>query len=151
VAATAPGTPSAPGGESQFGDTVARDLVNALIDLLNVQNDFLSVWVDHEVQRLQLDFELGIMELSTNGERIEHTHPLRAFVDDGMCLAPFELPAPCDEATADMPESPDENESNPLPSLDLLPEEAPSFEEVLPPPTRTQSQRLPLSRFSRNG
>jgi hypothetical protein len=34
-----------------------------------------------------------------------------------------------------------------LPSLDLLPEEAPTGEEVLPPPMRTQSQRLPLSRF----
>ena len=42
VAAAAPGTPLAPGGESQFGDTVARDLVQALIDLLNVQNDFLE-------------------------------------------------------------------------------------------------------------
>ena len=46
---------------------MARDLVNALIDLLNVQNDFLSVWVDHEVQRLNLDFDLGTMELDGNG------------------------------------------------------------------------------------
>lgn len=151
VAAAAPGTPLAPGGASQFGDTVARDLVNALIDLLNVQNDFLSVWVDHEVQRLQLDYDLGIMELNASGQRIEHTQPLRAFVDDGMCLAPCELPSPCHEAASDLPLTPDENESNPLPSLDLLPEEPPSFEEVLPPPNRTQSQRLPLSRYSRQG
>lgn len=152
VAAAAPGTPRAPGGESQFGDTVARDLVQALIDLLNVQNDFLSVWVDHEVQRLQLDFDLGVMELSPDGQRIEHTVPLRAFLDDGMCLAPFELPAPCDEATADMPEAPDESGSDMLPSLDVLPEEEPQSQEVLPPLSsettqRTQSQRLPLSRF----
>jgi len=147
VAAAAPGTPLAPGGQSQFGDTVARDLVQALIDLLNVQNDFLSVWVDHEVQRLQLDFDLGTMELSPDGQRIEHTQPLRTFLDDGMCLAPFELPAPCNEATADLPESPDESGSDMLPSLDLLPEETPTDEEVLPPPERTQSQRLPLSRF----
>jgi hypothetical protein len=147
VAAAAPGTPLAPGGQSQFGDTVARDLVQALIDLLNVQNDFLSVWVDNEVQRLQLDFDLGVMELSPDGQRIEHTQPLRAFLDDGMCLAPFELPAPCDEATANMPESPDESGSDTLPSLDMLPEAAPMGEEVLPPPMRTQSQRLPLSRF----
>ena len=40
-----------------------------------------------------------------------------------MCLAPFELPAPCNEATADMPESPDESGSDMLPSLELLPEE----------------------------
>jgi len=54
--------------------------------------------VDHEVQRLQLDFDLGVMELSPDGQRIEHTVPLRAFLDDGMCMAPFELPAPCNEA-----------------------------------------------------
>jgi hypothetical protein len=147
VAAAAPGTPLAPGGASQFGDTVARDLVQALIDLLNVQNDFLSVWVDHEVQRLQLDYDLGVMELSPDGQRIEHTQPLRAFLDDGMCLAPFELPAPCNEATADMPESPDESGDDMLPSLDLLPEAERTGDEVLPTPMRTQSQRLPMSRF----
>jgi len=148
VAAAAPGTPQTPGGQSQFGDTVARDLVQALIDLLNVQNDFLSVWVDHEVQRLQLDYDLGIMELSPDGQRIEHTQPLRAFLDDGMCLAPFELPAPCDEATANMPESPDESGGDGmLPALDLLPDPEPTGDEVLPPPMRTQSQRLPMSRF----
>jgi DNA-binding MarR family transcriptional regulator len=152
VAAAAPGTPLAPGGASQFGDTVARDLVNALIDLLNVQNDFLSVWVDNEVQRLQLDFDLGIMELDANGQRIEHAQPLRAFADNGMCLAPFELPAPCDEATADMPEEQDESGEDSLPSLELLPEEESGDtenvdEDVLPPPSRTQAQRLPLSRF----
>ena len=30
----------------------ARDLVQSLSDLLNVQNDFLSVWVNYEVQRM---------------------------------------------------------------------------------------------------
>jgi hypothetical protein len=151
VAATTPGTPTTPGGQSQFGDTVARDLVQALIDLLNVQNDFLSVWVDHEVQRLQLDFDLGIMELDANGQRIEHNQPLTAFLDDeGICRAPFELPAPCDEATADLPESPDETGSEALPSLELVPEEEPETGEVLPPPARTQSLRLPLSRYSRH-
>jgi hypothetical protein len=149
VAATTPGTPTTPGGQSQFGDTVARDLVQALIDLLNVQNDFLSVWVDHEVQRLQLDFDLGIMELDASGQRIEHTVPLRAFLeDDGVCLAPFELPSPCNEATAGIPESPDESEEEPLPSLELLPEAPSTGDEVLPPPARTQSLRLPLSRYN---
>jgi hypothetical protein len=105
--------------------------------------------VDHEVQRLQLDYDLGIMELSPDGQRIEHSQPLRAFLDDGMCLASSERPAPCDEATADLPESPDESGSDMLPSLDLLPEDAQTGEEVLPPPMRTQSQRLPLSRFGR--
>ena len=59
VQASAPGRRPTPGGQSQFGDTVARDLVNALIDLLNVQNDFLSVWVDHDVQELEPRFRVG--------------------------------------------------------------------------------------------
>ena len=126
---------SPPAGESQFGDTVARDLVQALIDLLNVQNDFLSVWVDHEVQRLQLDFDLGIMELDADGQRIEHTQPLRAFLDDGCAWRRSSCRPLCDEATADLPESPDESGSDMLPSLELLPEEPPTGEEVLPPPS----------------
>jgi hypothetical protein len=80
---------------------VARDLVNALIDLLNVQNDFLSVWVDQEVQRLQLDFQLGIMELDDNGLRIEHTLPLKSFLAELPNSAPYELPSPCEGVVAD--------------------------------------------------
>lgn len=97
VAAAAPGQPIEPGGASQFGDTVARDLVNALIDLLNVQNDFLSVWVDHEVQRLNLDFQLGIMELDPRGLRIEHDQPLATFLAGSPYAVPCELPDFCAE------------------------------------------------------
>jgi hypothetical protein len=95
VAPSAPGTPTQPGGGAQFGATVARDLVQALVDLLNVQNDFLSVWVDHEVQRLTLDFDLGVMALDENGIRIEHEQPLRTYLASGACNVPYELPAPC--------------------------------------------------------
>jgi hypothetical protein len=98
VQASLPGTPTEPGGASQFGDTVARDLVNALIDLLNVQNDFLSVWVDHEVQQLVLDFDLGIMELDGRGIRIPHDQPLRMYLTDLPNTVPFELPDACDGA-----------------------------------------------------
>lgn len=101
VAATAPGTPTQPGGQSQFGDTVARDLVNAQIDLLNVQNDFLSVWVDHYVQELQLDFDLGVMQLDPNGMRLSHEQPLRMYLENlPPCAAPFELPDACADAAA---------------------------------------------------
>lgn len=95
VASSTPGTPTEPGGGSQFGDTVARDLVNALIDLLNVQNDFLSVWVDHEVQRLNLDYDLGIMELDNRGIRIEHDQSLKTFLTEAPFPVPCELPNAC--------------------------------------------------------
>jgi outer membrane protein TolC len=93
---SAPGQPTQPGGGAVFGATVARDLVNALIDLLNVQNDFLSVWVDQEVQRIQLDHDLGIMELDADGLRIEHQQPLRTYLENLPPTVPYcELPNFC--------------------------------------------------------
>lgn len=65
---------------AQFSVTTARDLVQSLSDLLNVQNDFLSVWVNYEVQRMALDFDLGIMELDPTGNRVEHNVPLAAYI-----------------------------------------------------------------------
>jgi hypothetical protein len=118
VAASTPGTPTQPGGQSQFGDTVARDLVNALIDLLNVQNDFLSVWVDHDVQRLNLDYDLGIMELDHRGVRIEHKEPLRSFLN----WAPSPPPCECPDACA------------PVYHGEGRQPEANPTEEILPPP-----------------
>jgi hypothetical protein len=63
--------PPRPGEQSQLGVTAARDLVDSLTNLLNVQNDFLSVWVNYEVQRLGLDFDLGTMMLDDRGMWID--------------------------------------------------------------------------------
>jgi hypothetical protein len=49
------------------GPTAARDAVSALSDLLSAQNDFLSVWVTYEVLRRALDFNLGTMQLDSDG------------------------------------------------------------------------------------
>ena len=59
--------PPRPGETSQFGNTTARDLVDSLSQLLNVQNQFLSVWVNIEVLRRNLDFDLGTMQLDSRG------------------------------------------------------------------------------------
>jgi len=74
--------PPKPGETSEFGNTTARDLVQSLSDLLNVQNDFLSVWVNYEVQRLNLEFNLGVMELTPQGLRIENDMPLETYLVD---------------------------------------------------------------------
>jgi hypothetical protein len=158
-----PGQPTQPGGGAQFGATVARDLVNALIDLLNVQNDFLSVWVDHEVQHLNLDFELGIMELDGRGIRIPHDQPLRTYLTEAPCRVPCELPDACSDVPAQpaseaavkrfelLPEpQPTGSSANaekmvPRPSPPPRLETAPSIErpadspgpELLPPPAKT--------------
>jgi len=74
--------PPKPGETSQFGNTTARDLVQSLSDLLNVQNDFLSVWVNYEVQRLNLEVDLGVMELHPSGVRAENSIPLETYLID---------------------------------------------------------------------
>ena len=63
--------PPRPGAAPELGSTTARDLVSALSDLLSVQNDFLSVWVNYHVQRMQLDLDLGTMELDSIGMWID--------------------------------------------------------------------------------
>jgi hypothetical protein len=47
--------------------TAARDVVQALSDLLNAQNNFMSIWLNYEVQRISLDFNLGTMQLDEEG------------------------------------------------------------------------------------
>lgn len=47
--------------------TAARDVVQALTDLLQAQNNFMLIFISYEVQRLQLDFALGTMQLDTEG------------------------------------------------------------------------------------
>ena len=59
--------PVRPNQPSRTSPTAARDLVSALTDLLDAQNDLLNVWVSYEVLRVLLDFEMGTMELNPNG------------------------------------------------------------------------------------
>ncbi len=47
--------------------TVARDLVDALLNLQQSQATFISVWGDYEIQRRFLDFDLGTMSLDERG------------------------------------------------------------------------------------
>ena len=49
------------------GPTAARDTISALSDLLNSQNTLLNIFVNYEVVRRGLDFDLGTMELTPEG------------------------------------------------------------------------------------
>ncbi|MCH2116294.1 MAG: hypothetical protein MK161_01220 [Pirellulales bacterium] len=73
--------PPKPGAEAELGATTARDLVQSLSDLLNVQNDFLSVWVNYRVQRLNLEYDLGVMQINPEGIYVKQDFPLRTFLD----------------------------------------------------------------------
>ena len=71
--------PPKPGAGGQLvtapiSPTAARDLVSALGDLLDAQNDFLNAWVSYEVLRMVLDFELGTMRLDGDGLWIDPLH-----------------------------------------------------------------------------
>lgn len=76
--------PPQPGRNAQFGATTARDLVNALNDLLDARNAFLQVWVGYEALRMRLDFELGTMSLDGDG----------LWVDPGPIASKNLVPAP---------------------------------------------------------
>lgn len=49
------------------GATAARDSVSALSDLLDAQNNFMSVWVNYEALRRSLDLDLGTLQLDSEG------------------------------------------------------------------------------------
>lgn len=63
--------PPQPGETSTLTNTTARDLVDALRNLTQAQNDFVSVWVNYEVQRLGLDYDLGTMQLDACGQWLD--------------------------------------------------------------------------------
>jgi hypothetical protein len=119
----------------ESGVTAARDVVSALADLQNAQNDFMSVWVNYEVQRLNLDLDLGTMRLDPQG----------TWFDPGPIGPEHGYPAPDWETEA--PElflQPD----GPLQMLE--PTEAEPYEEVPPgtpdPSSDTTLRLTPLGR-----
>ncbi|MEM1224246.1 MAG: TolC family protein [Planctomycetota bacterium] len=97
--------PVEPGKVSRTSPTAARDLVSALSDLLDAQNDFLSVWVSYETLRLLLDFEMGTMQLDPTGIWIdpgaigENDNELQVVPPESMELIP-----PSADAEAVLPE-----------------------------------------------
>lgn len=63
-----PPEPVAPGEPvTQLGPTAAFDLLTALSDLRNTQNNFMSVWINHYAARMALMRDLGIMRLDQRG------------------------------------------------------------------------------------
>jgi len=61
------GEPPQPGRNAQFGATTARDLVNALNDLLDASNSFVEVWIGYEAMRMRYAYDMGTMQLSEEG------------------------------------------------------------------------------------
>lgn len=53
---------------SSFGNTIAQDLNRAIDGLNSAQNSFLRTWVQYEVLRRNLDFDMGTMMLDEMGQ-----------------------------------------------------------------------------------
>jgi hypothetical protein len=67
-----PVPPNAPGGAPQaLGPTAAQNLLFALSDLRNTQNNLMSVWLNYLAERMRLYRELGIMRLDDRGTWID--------------------------------------------------------------------------------
>jgi outer membrane protein TolC len=78
-----PGEPAA-----QLGPTAAQNLLTALSDLRNSQNNFMSVWLNYYARRMTLMRDLGVMEIDETGRWVDR--PL----GEALAQAPEEPPLP---------------------------------------------------------
>ena len=63
-----PARPTVPGQPpTQFGPTLSQNLLLAMSDLRNIQDNFMSVWVNHEAARITLLFQLGLLDAKPDG------------------------------------------------------------------------------------
>ncbi|HVJ86795.1 MAG TPA: TolC family protein [Caulifigura sp.] len=79
-----------PGEFEPISPTAALDAINSLSALLQNQNDVMNVWVNQEVRRMLLDFDLGTMQLDERG----------MWIDPGE-LSPNKLPMPAVDTVDD--------------------------------------------------
>ena len=136
------------------GTTGTQDLLDALASLLDGQNSFLGAWVDYEVLRMNLDLDLGTMELDDRGMWIDPG----SITDDTIGDQGREvIPAPPRALLPGMELSPPEPESvqMPLPETPVLPIEVPvpeeeaqhaAYVERAPDPPEVASISLPTAR-----
>jgi hypothetical protein len=77
-----------------LGPTAAQNLLTALSDLRNTQNNFMSVWLNYYATRMVLVRELGLMELDEHGVWRETPldEAIQAAEQEGDCELPPELP-----------------------------------------------------------
>ncbi len=87
-----PATAAVPGqAPVALGPTAVQNLLSALSDLSNAQNNFMSVWLNYYSERMQLVRDLGIMELDDEGRWIDR--PLAETLEQ-LTAEPIHLPPP---------------------------------------------------------
>jgi len=88
-----PPQPVAPGEQAaRLGPTAAGNLLTALSDLRNSQNNFMSVWLNHYAVRMVLMRELGIMEIDDEGLWVDRPISDADWLEPHRCELPPEVP-----------------------------------------------------------
>ena len=90
---TAPPEPGQPA--STLGPNAAINLLTALSDLRNTQNNFMSVWLNYYASRMRLHRETGVMQLDEQGQWIDFKITGDEVVEMGEEIA---LPPPVPQA-----------------------------------------------------
>ena len=86
-----PAPPVQPGqAPPQLGPTLAQNLLRALSDLRNIQDNFMSVWLNHEAARITLLFQLGLLESQPDGSFAEVPLDDESYIGVGEELVPSE-------------------------------------------------------------
>jgi hypothetical protein len=67
--------PPTPAGQTpaQLGPTAALNLLTALSDLRNTENNFISIWINFWADRMRLLRELGLMQIDDTGVWVEES------------------------------------------------------------------------------
>jgi hypothetical protein len=67
--------PPTPAGQTptQLGPTAALNLLTALSDLRNTENNFISIWINFWADRMRLLRELGLLQIDDGGVWIEES------------------------------------------------------------------------------
>jgi hypothetical protein len=133
-----PPRPVLPGEPApQLAPTAALNLLTAISDLRNAQNNFMSVWTNYYSERMQLERDLGVMQIDDRGMWIEM--PLEDVIAMVMQMHGGEG---CDETPPELPiewlEDAGFDASKPIEEqIDTLPEPGPNHPSTIdgPPPT----------------
>jgi hypothetical protein len=75
-----------------LGPTAAQNLLTALSDVRNTQNNFMSVWLNYYATRMTLVRDLGLMQLDENGLWIDRPLDDSLRLDDDDCELPPAIP-----------------------------------------------------------
>jgi hypothetical protein len=137
-AAVAPGQPA-----SQLAPTAAFNLLNALSDLRNAQNNFMSVWLNHYETRMLLMRELGIMEIDGEGQWVDRPINEAEWLEEEYCPLPPPVPNKW-LREADIESAAEADVGEVVPGFgsrrsDVQENVPPSIEQIFPAPSETDA------------